>query len=371
MRALAKLRTASFVFVFCLTSCVASSRSDPQPQKNASKTETPRSAALERIAEVPASLGPLRIQCVGGVLWLHDTMNLWRGENAGTWKLKYKSNSGMGNLIAIQFLTVDVGWMLRLDGLYKTEDAGANWISKNPGALIYPNGDFQAFGFWRDGLVGWAVGGVYRPLSPSELGGSPPGYLRSPDGKGILVAAIYHTIDGGSTWEKQSVPSNVGRLLDVFVLDSDHAMVTGDAGIFRTDNGGKSWLPIKFNHQCSTRTSTTAIPIDISFVDLNSGWLAYNDGYVAKTSDGGRTWCDLTFAENIWPANNEPAYFAKLHFIDLNNGWALGADESLYETKDGGKNWKIETGTRFNDMYFSDSCLDWLVSREGVFRLTK
>lgn len=366
------LRNGLFVLLVCLTACTSSSRNEPQLPSDQSKIGTAENVAVERVGDVPALRGPLRIQCVSTEeCWLHDNMKLWRSTNGGRqWQLKYSSNSDMQNIKAIQFLTADLGWMLRFDGLYKTEDAALTWISKRSSLPNYPNSDFQIVRFWRDGLVGWAVGGLYRPMSQKELRGSPPGNLLSPDGKGILVGAIYHTSDGGNTWEQQSLPEKPGRFLDVLPLDSKRAIAMGDAGAYRTDKGAESWLPLKFNEKCSQAKSNTAVPLDVSFVDLKLGWLTYGDGYVAKTSDGGRTWCDLTFAEDVWPAGHEPAYFEKIQFIDPTHGWALGGDHFLYESKDGGKKWvKTDTRMRFDDMYFSDTSHGWVVSQEGLFRL--
>ena len=175
------------------------------------------------------------------------------------------------------------------------------------------------------------------------------------DNNHILV-----TVDGGQTW-LDATPAALSTLpsgttswgLSPFYLDANTAWVTpgsfgsGSGTLYHTTDGGVTW-------------NTTTVPFDNAryfFLDQNSGYALVSLGvgagsqYVAvyQTTDGGANWTQM-FAHEPGTTASLPGsgHKAGLTFLDMNHGW-IGGDIPmtdyfyLYTTADGGANWSLET----------------------------
>lgn len=103
------------------------------------------------------------------------------------------------------------GWVKTAREVYASEDDGLTWqsilrLSKN-------DPDLNSMGF-ADELNGWAVGD-----------------------KGL----IFHTMDGGKTWEKQNsrLKPDLGSIA---VIDQSTVWVLSQEIILKTTDGGKTWI---------------------------------------------------------------------------------------------------------------------------------
>ncbi|MCA1554499.1 MAG: hypothetical protein LC737_08985, partial [Chloroflexi bacterium] len=159
---------------------------------------------------------------------------------------------------------------------------------------------------------------------------------------------LYWSDDGGQRWREITPPSN-GMMRAVFFLDVQHGWVmssdvddTPTYTLARTLDGGRTWQT-----QSLTLDVLNAAPsstIYLHFVDAQTGWLvlkhttssAFNEGTLFKTTDGGRTWTRLTIPVG------EPVYFANAEL-----GWTAGgaAGDALYRTQDGGQTWTAQRVT--------------------------
>ncbi len=168
-----------------------------------------------------------------------------------------------------------------------------------------------------EGKYGWLVG-----LSTNQYG------------------SIFHTEDGGQTWERQgdtlTVP-NTG-FTSVQVYNPDVAMIAGNIAdgygtLLRTTDGGENWERID---------SSAGIPAgdlySVSFVTSNIIWAAGQNNAILVSHDGG----------DSWESKSDEAY-AGLDISDIvavseNNIWACGGnnDGLILHSTDGGTTWRSE-----------------------------
>jgi photosystem II stability/assembly factor-like uncharacterized protein len=176
------------------------------------------------------------------------------------------------------------------------------------------------------------------------------------DGWGITETEIVRTNDGGISWYDVT-PSDleeVGSTVATFILDEDHAWVQkpdfnnfpNNGLLYHTADGGLTW----------SISSTPFSGGDLSFIDLNSGWMLADLGVgagsnavaVFQTSDGGATWTQTYTNDpnNPEAADSLPLGGIKSDLVPLNmqTAWVGGVTYApgtvyLYRTDDGSQSW--------------------------------
>ncbi|NIS81227.1 MAG: SUMF1/EgtB/PvdO family nonheme iron enzyme [Anaerolineales bacterium] len=143
---------------------------------------------------------------------------------------------------------------------------------------------------------------------------------------------ILVTNDGGDNWQDVT-PPEAAPTIDLpdkrafgFFLDSTNAWVTYSPAttIWRTDDGGQSWLPSQRTQVEDFELFTRA---DLHFVDSRNGWLmrildaGMSKVYMAlyRTNDGGMSWERL-----IHPSDNpelQTGGKTGMSFADAETGW--------------------------------------------------
>lgn len=218
----------------------------------------------------------------------------------------------------VDFVDPLVGWGLlesadsAVSGfILRTQDGGQSWQPVNPQAGFPQQSRFFAL----DALEAWAAPAVYRP------------------GESVTSAYIWHTRDGGQTWqvsdpvdlrvnEEPVVEYNFPKAL--FFLDAQHGWLVVSVGhymnqdileIFSTQDGGQTWqrMADKFSMGQDEGDGVVyyKMPCQVSgiaFVDPQHGFLAgdclavgVNDGWsILETKDGGRHWQSLALPEPAW-----------------------------------------------------------------------
>jgi photosystem II stability/assembly factor-like uncharacterized protein len=197
----------------------------------------------------------------------------------------------------------------------------------------------------------------------------------------IDTALIFHTSDGGATWQGQvNTPDSLKRFFDVGCFDQSSAWTCGILGeMLHTDNGGLDWI--------RQAVGLSKYATRVEFIDQDKGWVACGDGTVGRTIDGGGYW-DQIFTPwysaefygvsfvNEWDGWIVAGYadsmligqglilkstdggiywdsvyqvsdyrdFFDVHFFNLLDGIVIGGDETDYspiimKTTDGGQNW--------------------------------
>jgi photosystem II stability/assembly factor-like uncharacterized protein len=172
----------------------------------------------------------------------------------------------------------------------------------------------------------------------------------------IVQGRLLSTNDNGAVWTDITPPGPATQTVDnLFFLDSAHAWVvyldasgTLDAQLsvrmFRTENGGQTWSPLRFDRSTyAGLKQTIAAPGPLFFVDLKHGWFlwkiqtssAFSAGRLFRTDDGGATWTELP----------DPPSAGGFRFHTPLDGWMAGgaAGEELFVTDDGGETWQQKT----------------------------
>jgi photosystem II stability/assembly factor-like uncharacterized protein len=307
---------------------------------------------------------------------------------SGAW-VKQRSGS-LAWLHAVYFLDEFKGWAVGGRGtLISTEDGGETWR-----AHTRPTEDALRDVYFSDYQNGWLV--CERSIYDLKEKDEPRTYLlRTVDagatwkrvnvigtdvdarlvralftgeGRGWAFGeegALYTTRDGGSTWERQRVPTR-NLLLGGWFLNSEQGWLVGaGATILQTIDGGQTWRAgtllgppvVPGNLEEARRVRFTAA----SFVDKKRGWAVGAEGRVFATLDGGRTW---------EPQNsNVSADLYDVKFLDAFEGWAAGAGGTLIHTLDGGRRWEVvPSGTThaLERLCFAGRRRGWVVGFGGT-----
>jgi photosystem II stability/assembly factor-like uncharacterized protein len=196
-----------------------------------------------------------------------------------------------------------------------------------------------------------------------EYSGIPLRCIEFKDHEGYAVGdsgRIFHTEDGGETWERQSSGTTHDLWKSSFVSpDTGWVAVTAGGGrLLKTTDGGSSW------HSISTGVHSPFY--GVTFVDAQTGWVCGSGGIVRRTSDAGSSWTTQT--------TGEATRLFDVEFVDSLHGWAVGhsgfpfGQHTLYgrilHTSDGGENWESqinEMNIYFYDACFVDSLTGWVV----------
>jgi photosystem II stability/assembly factor-like uncharacterized protein len=181
-------------------------------------------------------------------------------------------------------------------------------------------------------------------------------FLNELDGWGVTETQIVRTNDGGITWYNVTPPdlTETGSTVETFILDNQHAWVQkpdfnnfpNNGLLYHTTDGGLTW----------TISSTPFSGGDLSFIDVNNGWMLADLGVgagsnaiaVFQTRDGGATWTQTyTNDPNLSNAGDSlPLGGIKSGLTPLNmqTAWVSGVTYAsgtvyLFRTDDGGHTW--------------------------------
>ena len=243
---------------------------------------------------------------------VHETL-----DGGATWTLK---SSNFEYLRAAAFVNSTHGWIGALYGnnhLFETTDAGATLI--NVTSRIAP-------------AISGGICGLFAIDAQTVVG---VGQWSGP-------AYVAKTVDGGATWQSQSVAGLAGSLIDVYFHDAMHGIAVGGtqainsgsrAVVLGTDDGGATWT----RRFVSSGTGTAAEwGWKISFPTPLVGYVSveYNGdtliGKVLKTEDGGQTWTELPV-----PGGRS---MQGIGFVTATEGWTSGRGTAM-RTLDGGTTW--------------------------------
>jgi photosystem II stability/assembly factor-like uncharacterized protein len=163
---------------------------------------------------------------------------------------------------------------------------------------------------------------------------------------------IAKSTDGGLTWKQVLPDSLVGSYVNLYFLDANTGWAFGGGNFFLgTKNGGTSWQKIQM-----------AGVFDGQFLDASNGYVTTGAG-LFKTTDGGKTF----IRANSFSGGGA----AGLFFLDKNNGWF--SNSQLNKTQDGGVSF-LPAGPALPlaiyAIQFTDPLHGWLAGGGGGFRTT-
>jgi photosystem II stability/assembly factor-like uncharacterized protein len=242
---------------------------------------------------------------------------------------------------SIGALSEDQAWAI-LDGqLFWTDDGGISWSERSPGQdtiqaatfldqehgwlVIPPSAAQPDFTIWRtiDGGQSWQSARLAAAsetlfaaravsldfISPLEGWLS----LKLASSANFNLGVLYHTNDGGRTWEELNLPG--GGVID-FVSESHGWTLAGPQGdeLFQTQDGGHTWQTAGSAPGASLGMSDAlrgSLPgvAGISYVNASAAWAYTRSGEcdsqscitnsaVWRTIDGGITWNKVEMPDN-------------------------------------------------------------------------
>ncbi|MDR3669035.1 MAG: YCF48-related protein [Ignavibacteriaceae bacterium] len=143
---------------------------------------------------------------------------------------------------------------------------------------------------------------------------------------------IFKTTNGGTSWIPQVTNGNAYGIMKGDMADEDNGYVTMNASgqpLYKTNDGGTTWTPIPI----PLKGQVGALKV----IDKNTLYLgsSYGTNRVAKSLDGGATW--TTYA---LPAVVD---INTMDFKDVNTGWVCGnLTTAACRTTDGGNTWSLQ-----------------------------
>jgi photosystem II stability/assembly factor-like uncharacterized protein len=262
---------------------------------------------------------------------------------------------------------------------YNTQDSGGQWLTVTPAGLTLQGSGWGTTTAFANGELGWICrsdtessatlytsndGGrswqthsLDFPCGQLSLLDANQGYILSDQGVGAgsQYVSLYHTADGGQTWELRfehdpADPDDhglpTGGIKSYFgFLSSNNGLVGGSVPIpgvvyaFHTNDGGTSWihtdcrgLPLDESQESSVDKiiqidSVTAIlPVRSYLANGNSVT------YFCSTTDAAESWQYVGMLENV-------------EFFDFGSrltGVAFGQGR-MWQTEDGGLTWAETT----------------------------
>ncbi len=266
-------------------------------------------------------------------------------------------------------------------GLFKSIDAGDNWIDLSAGMGIrqfyrfdnsatnanvitggaQDNGSVtrQASGNWADWLGADGMEGLVSPTNHLNIWGT------SQNG------SIYRSVNGGNSYSGLPKPSNGQWVTPLEIHPTDETILYGGwTGVYKSVNSGSSWTIISGTTITSTLADLAVAPSDPNYIYASNGSTLY------VTTDDGATWAvraapatindicvDPTNPSKIWVAlnstsnrimvstdagatftnisSNLPAIVARTIVTDDNTprGIYVGMNIGVYYQLEGDANW--------------------------------
>ena len=174
---------------------------------------------------------------------------------------------------------------------------------------------------------------------------------------------IYHTTDGGATWELQFQATNPAAFYDCFAFwTPNRGLVMGDAldgrlPVLRTTDGGETWEDIGANLP-PAQAGEAAFASSGTCVTVQGGkraWIITGgaaESRVLATTDGGDTW--NSYSTPIVQGTPASGGFS-IDFRTPKHGIVAGGDleradqilDNVAVTSDGGQTWTLATPTPF------------------------
>ncbi len=231
----------------------------------------------------------------GWMLWQGNQPKVWGTVNGGGSWTSYPIPSGGKWIEGICFPTKDKGWAFGDGTLKYTQNAGLTWTNQNVGSS-----KFIEKVFFVNESEGWAGGGY---------GGS--------------SGFISHTTNGGATWTLQSYPSS-DHVVDICFLDNQRGWVSTAVGtVFKTIDGGVHWNQVGSASAFQATNILMANDLEGWLIEFTAGGSQL--GNIYRTSDGGLSW--LPDWAGDWPQmfltnlSLQPGFYTHV--------WAMGNHNTL------------------------------------------
>jgi photosystem II stability/assembly factor-like uncharacterized protein len=169
-----------------------------------------------------------------------------------------------------------------------------------------------------------------------------------------IYPILYKTTNGGASWKEINTPFKIG-IIDIQFIDKDYGfVVTSDEGVFKTTDGGETWIKILGNrihvyYGWGFNNTFDAV----SFLDKNYGF-AYGSksdcSLLLATQDGGLTWSCISLSYMGKTSEKYPTLFHSintLEFCDSKETGYLVNNRDMYKTLNQGASWEKIYGAKY------------------------
>jgi len=238
----------------------------------------------------------------------------------------------------------------RGEGIYKTTDGGANWVSirgtipdtfnnavaidlSNPAkmyvAACEPGGIYRS----SDGGATWSATSVLgQCMNAVVVDPSGVVYAGGFDGQGL-----HKSTDGGQTWSSYSVGGSFS--VGVLAVDPNNPSILyaeADAGVYKSLDGGVTWNV--------TGLSTGDAFDDSLAVDPNNSQIVYavNSGQLKMTTNGGASWNTIT---NLGISVNGAPTAVMIAPTNPSTVFVGSTTDGVLKSTDSGVNWSHISGS--------------------------
>jgi len=221
-----------------------------------------------------------------------------------------------GDIVAIDFVNDNVGFLLTDGGLMRmTSDGGNHWTSIND---PFTEANDKAIDFLND-ENGWVLGGN--------------------DDDHPYIQLIYYTEDGGENWNNYRIGSEEipAELSNLRFFSADNGWAVGGyrhedvvyPTVFQLDRDN-NWEGFVHAEGTGSRLK------DVFFINQRMGWVTGQFGYTAYMEDG----INWQISERVTEFD-----LHSVHFTDMMNGFAVGGNLDngvILKTVDGGESWELQ-----------------------------
>ncbi len=257
----------------------------------------------------------------GTVMRTDDSGKNWMVQNSET----------KHDLWDLSFIDRSNGWAVGDSGtVISTSDGGQTWTKLDAGTDL----NIKSV-FFTDKSIGWVLA---NEAIHFRWNGEPDGWR----------GRVWHTEDGGTTWNEQVFPEDIGLIHCIYFQDSLQGWAVGVrndsigylvntyCAAYYTEDGGQTWIE-QFSPDLKL------VFTDICFTDSSHGWIVgfkgssgETGGNIFRTADGGENWERLAPEYVLW----------EVDFLDSLNGYAVGSmygaawGPPVLRTMDGGETWE-------------------------------
>lgn len=283
-------------------------------------------------------------------------------DGADTWARV--PNTGLNTAWA-QFLKVDptdssvLFAGLLSGGVYRSEDEGLEWLSRNVGLPVVTRGLAFAPGD-PPVLYGATIRGIFRSDDHADTWSPVNSGIEERNLRTVLVdpsdsqhlhaageVGVFETMDGGTTWTTKN-QGLLHRSVHILVVDRSASTIlaaTRSDALHRSTDQGQTWPLVPIEELIEPIASLAAAPSDPSRVYLGSG-----SGKVYRSSDHGQTWTLVAPAGDsnqtvtalaVHPSNPQQVYAGVTHI----RGHGL-----VMRSTDGGESWIAAEGTLLGEV---------------------
>jgi len=337
--------------------------------------------------QIPKGGGNGRINCI--TMHPNVTNLIWAGSAAGgawkstdfgqTWKTTCDDLFSMGvsdiampwnnpNIVYLATGDDDAGCTYTI-GVIKSTDGGATW---NPTGLTYTTSSTQQI--YRLLAHPTMAGKLYAATSQGLFVTTDAGVtwqkkstinfrdLEIRPASEIMIGCtgseIHRSTDGGNTWAKvtTSIPTTIGRISlaispanpdYMYALCSDNSKGSGFGGVYRSIDGGKSWVSRSTSPNILSHSVDGAGSGGQGWYDLTIACSYKQPNHIIvggvniwKSTDGGASW---TISAHWYGDRGNPYVHADIHDIDYlpNSDKAIlaGTDGGVFNSPDNGLTW--------------------------------